>query len=95
MGLTTTTPVAPLSPEGLTRAQTAGGPTNQAAGFASAARVPLTRADVMSAREVAALLGLPASTVYELARRGVLPGCKLGRTWRFLRPAIEAALQAD
>jgi len=61
----------------------------------SAARVPLTRADVMSAREVAALLGLPASTVYELARRGVLPGCKLGRTWRFLRPAIEAALQAD
>ena len=61
----------------------------------AAGRVPLTRADVMNAREVAALLGLPASTVYELARRGVLPGCKLGRTWRFLRPAIEAALQAD
>jgi excisionase family DNA binding protein len=61
----------------------------------AAARVALTRADVMSAREVAVLLGLPASTVYELARRGVLPGCKLGRTWRFLRPAIEAALQAD
>jgi len=62
---------------------------------ASAARAPLTRADVMNAREVAALLGLPASTVYELARRGVLPGRKLGRTWRFLRPAIEATLQAD
>ena len=70
-------------------------PRSGAVAATSAARVPLTRADVMSAREVAALLGLPASTVYELARRGVLPGCKLGRTWRFLRPAIEAALQAD
>ena len=94
MGLTSTR-VAPLSLERLPGLQDAGGRANQALGVASAARVPLTRADVMSAREVAALLGLPTSTVYELARRGVLPGCKLGRTWRFLRPAIEAALRAD
>ncbi len=94
MGLTTT-PVAPLSSERLPGPPDAGRRASQAAGFASAARVPLTRADVMSAREVAVLLGLPTSTVYELARRGVLPGCKLGRTWRFLRPAIEAALRAD
>ena len=70
-------------------------PRSGAPAEASAARAPLTRADVMNAREVAALLGLPASTVYALARRGVLPGCKLGRTWRFLRPEIEATLQAD
>lgn len=90
MGLTTT-PVAPLPPERLPGLQTAGA----RAGSASMPRAPLTRADVMSAPEVAVLLGLPTSTVYELARRGVLPGCKLGRTWRFLRPAIEAALRAD
>ena len=94
MGLTTA-PVAPLSPERPPGPRTAEGRTIQAPSVASAARAPLTRADVMSAPEVAALLGLPTSTVYELARRGVLPGCKLGRTWRFLRPAIEAALRAD
>lgn len=94
MGLTTTR-VVPRPPERLPGLQTAGDRADQTAGFASAVRIPLTRADVMSAREVAVLLGLPTSTVYELARRGVLPGCKLGRTWRFLRPAIEAALRAD
>ena len=33
----------------------------------------LTREEVMTAREVAALLRMPTSTVYELARKGVLP----------------------
>jgi hypothetical protein len=27
------------------------------------------------------------------ARRGILPGRKLGRTWRFLRPELEDAIQ--
>ncbi len=92
MGLTTSS-APPLSPERLYGSQSEASRAGQSSGFDSAARAPLTRADVMSAREVAALLDLPTSTVYELARRGVLPGCKLGRTWRFLRPAIEAALQ--
>lgn len=48
----------------------------------------LTREDVMTAAEVATLLALPKSTVYELARRGELPCARLGRTIRFLREEI-------
>lgn len=57
-------------------------------------RVVLTRAEVMTAREVADLLQLPVSTVYYLARRGELPARRLGRTWRFLRPRLEEMLGA-
>jgi excisionase family DNA binding protein len=49
----------------------------------------LTRDEVMTAGEVADLLRMPTSTVYELARRGELPARRLGRTWRFLRPRLE------
>ncbi|MBV9683803.1 MAG: helix-turn-helix domain-containing protein [Solirubrobacterales bacterium] len=52
----------------------------------------LTRDEVMTAREVADLLRMPTSTVYELARKGVLPARQLGRTWRFLRPRLEELL---
>jgi excisionase family DNA binding protein len=58
------------------------------------ARPRLTRADVMTAGEVAELLQLPVSTVYYLARRGELPASRLGRTWRFLRPRLEELLGA-
>jgi excisionase family DNA binding protein len=54
----------------------------------------LTRDEVMTAREVADLLRMPTSTVYELARKGVLPASRLGRTWRFLRPRLEQMLAA-
>jgi excisionase family DNA binding protein len=54
----------------------------------------LTRDEVMTAREVADLLKMPASTIYELARRGELPARRLGRTWRFLRPRLEELLAA-
>jgi excisionase family DNA binding protein len=52
----------------------------------------LTRDEVMTAREVAELLKMPVSTIYELARRGELPASRLGRTWRFLRPRLEEML---
>lgn len=39
----------------------------------------LTRADVLSTIEVAELLGIPRSTVHELARRGELPARRVGR----------------
>lgn len=62
----------------------------------SAIRVPigcsLTRDEVMTAREVADLLKMPVSTIYQLARRGELPARRLGRTWRFLRPRLEELL---
>jgi excisionase family DNA binding protein len=47
----------------------------------------------MTAAGVAALLAMPKSTIYELARRGELPCARLGRTMRFLRDDVEARLQ--
>jgi excisionase family DNA binding protein len=46
----------------------------------------------MTVAEVADLVGLSAYTVKDYARRGILPGRKLGRSWRFLRPELEDAL---
>jgi excisionase family DNA binding protein len=53
---------------------------------------PLTRADVMDAGDVAALLGIARSTVDEWARRGDLPSRKRGRRRLFLRWEVEAWL---
>jgi len=47
----------------------------------------------MTVDDVATLLELKPYTVKEYARRGILPGRKLGRTWRFLRPELEEAIQ--
>ena len=47
----------------------------------------------MTVREVADLLGIPVSTVYYLARQGQLPHSRVGRTYRFLRPRLEALLE--
>lgn len=54
----------------------------------------LTRDEVLTAREVADLLKMPVSTIYELARRGELPARRLGRTWRFLRPRLDELLRS-
>jgi excisionase family DNA binding protein len=53
----------------------------------------LTREEVMTPREVAEMLGIPVSTVYYLARQGQLPHSRVGRTYRFLRPRLEALLE--
>lgn len=56
---------------------------------------PLTRADLMTAHEVAELLDVAATTVYEWARVGTLPAVRLGaRSIRFLRWEIEAWIAA-
>jgi excisionase family DNA binding protein len=52
----------------------------------------LTRAELMTATEVADLLGLPVSTVRELGRNGTLSRVKLGRHVRFIRAHVEAAI---
>ncbi len=57
-------------------------------------RPRLTREDVLDGREVAGLLHLPVSSVLDYARRGLLPGRKLGRRWVFLRDELEAAVRA-
>ena len=53
----------------------------------------ITREDVLTVSDVAALLDLKPYTVKEYARRGILPGRKLGQTWRFLRPELEEAIR--
>jgi excisionase family DNA binding protein len=53
----------------------------------------ITREDVLTVSDVATLLDLKPYTVKEYARRGILPGRKLGRTWRFLRPELEEAIR--
>jgi excisionase family DNA binding protein len=58
-------------------------------------RRPLTREDVMLASEAADLLHMSKATLYRLAADGEVPGRRIGRLWRFLRPEIEAWLQAE
>jgi hypothetical protein len=60
---------------------------------AASNRIFLTREDVLDVREVGELLHLPLSTIFDYARRGVLPGRKLGRCWVFLRDELDVALR--
>ncbi len=55
-------------------------------------RGSLTGADIMTAGEVAAMLGVPVSTVLHWGRTGLLPRIKFGRHVRFVRAHIEQAL---
>lgn len=90
----------PACPSGQARGLGAGSAAGQTPATATAAgplgevgRVGLTRDQVMTATEVAELLALPVSTVYYLARQGRLPASRLGRAYRFLRPALERLLE--
>jgi excisionase family DNA binding protein len=48
---------------------------------------------LLSAGEVAQLLGVPVSWVYEQSRRGRIPTVTLGRYRRYRRDSIEAWLE--
>jgi excisionase family DNA binding protein len=56
---------------------------------------PLSAADVLTAREVAALLHVPRSTVEHWARMGIVPSKKVGRRRIYVRSRIEALLLDD
>jgi len=49
---------------------------------------------LMTAHDVAAVLGVPVSWVYEQARSGRIPTVTLGRYRRFRRQAIDAWVEA-
>lgn len=53
---------------------------------------PLERKDLLTARQVAELLGLRQGTVEDYARRNVLPSFKIGKHRRFVRAQVEARL---
>ena len=44
--------------------------------------------EIMNPSEVAALLKIHLKTVYKLAERGVIPGNRIGRSWRFSRSDV-------
>ena len=44
--------------------------------------------DILTLEETAELLRIPRSTVYKLAREGVIPAQKVGRHWRFHRVTL-------
>ena len=41
--------------------------------------------EIMTPSEVASLLKIHLKTVYKLAEKGVIPGSRIGRSWRFSR----------
>jgi excisionase family DNA binding protein len=46
--------------------------------------------EFMTPNNVAELLHLHLKTVYKLAKKGELPGSRIGRSWRFRRSDVEA-----
>jgi len=52
-------------------------------------------APLMDAKQVAEYLGLDLLTIYAWARKGKLPGIKLGRNWRFRQSDLEAWLDQN
>jgi len=48
---------------------------------------------VLTVQEVSQYLKLAKSTVYNLAREGILPGRKVGGTWRFSRKKLDEWLE--
>jgi excisionase family DNA binding protein len=58
-------------------------------------RSPLTAADVMTASEVAELIGVPRSTVEDWARRSIIPSRKVGRRRIYVRSRIESLILDD
>jgi excisionase family DNA binding protein len=49
----------------------------------------LRSGDILKVSEAAELLRLPVSTVYDYAKRGILPSRRLGKHVIFLRPELE------
>lgn len=51
--------------------------------------------EILTVEETASLLKVSPSTVRNLARRGLLPGRKVGKEWRFTRSAVLAWVSGD
>lgn len=45
--------------------------------------------EIMTPKEVAHYLKISILTVYKYARQGIIPGCRIGNSWRFDKAHIE------
>jgi excisionase family DNA binding protein len=52
-------------------------------------------ADVLAVGDLARYLSLPVSTAYRLAEARQVPGFKVGRQWRFYRPALDQWIERN
>jgi excisionase family DNA binding protein len=52
-----------------------------------------TLGDILTLEELARYLRIPKSTLYKLVREGAIPSQKVGRQWRFRKPAIDRWLE--
>jgi excisionase family DNA binding protein len=51
--------------------------------------------DILTLQEVAEYLKLSERTVYGYTQKGLLPGIKIGNSWRFRKTDIDAWLDAQ
>lgn len=47
---------------------------------------------VFAIKELSKYLRIAESSLYKLVREGKIPGQKIGKTWRFYKPAIDSWL---
>jgi excisionase family DNA binding protein len=77
----------------MSRLETSPRPGRAAVADAGDAGERLVGGSLLSAAEVAEMLGVPVSWVYEQSRRGRIPTVTLGRYRRYRRGSIEAWLE--
>ena len=53
----------------------------------------IQESDILTSKQVAAMLGASTEVIQAKARKGEIPGRKVGREWRFSRTAVQAWLR--
>ena len=51
--------------------------------------------EIITPNEVAALLRIHVKTVYRLAEEGLIPGKRIGRSWRFRKSSVLELISCD
>ena len=51
--------------------------------------------EIITPTEVASLLRIHVKTVYRLAEEGLIPGKKIGRSWRFRRSSVLELISSE
>lgn len=49
----------------------------------------MTSEKFLSVKELCKYLDIPKQTIYQLLHRGLMPGAKIGRQWRFKKDSID------